>query len=325
MADEYAVAPAGEQGEQTEQPADVETLNQSHVSVASVESQAVTELSKEVKQLGENVQTLSRTVTDTRKDYVPMKVGNVIVCHSVVPIGQYLFLLSFLQDFQDFCTDVLGKLAELKATCEKAIEARRILEAMSGTEAAVTEPTEPSHESPPPAESPVNSVEYKLDAYLPINSYTPDVKWLLEQAIVQDHIKNKVMKELYSGFPKAKASPEDVVYAFVDAVFSERFQSHCGLPGSAKSNYQFGRMPFPDTVYDLFERKIMTLGRPQASGLRSHKDIFKDKFYTEHTQKVLTGKWVMAAQSVEETAIRLYWERLTFYENGHQVCCFSLW
>ncbi len=290
----------------------------------------LSELGSQVKQLGSNVEALSQTVKDTRKEYVPLQVrcDSRCACCFTMTLNSIFSSLN-LQEFNKFCEDVLQKLGQLKATCEEAIEAKKALDALAAAQAAQpaaaqpataqAEAVDPSLDDSPVPEREVNAAELKLGAYFPINSYTKDVKWLLEQPIVQEYLEHKVMAELYKGYPKVKASPEDTVYAFMDEVFTERFQCHCGMPNSNVSNYQFGRFPFPSLVFDIFQRRIMKLGRPTAEGARSHADIIKDKCYTDHRMKITTGSYVKSAESLEEMAFRLYWERIQFYENGHQV------
>ncbi len=166
----------------------------------------------------------------------------------------------------------------------------------------------------------INSVENELATYFPINVFTKDLLWLLEQSIVQEFLRLQVMRDLYGGTnpPRSKAPPTEAIYVFLDYVFSARFQSHIGNPMSRRAKYDFGRMACPKIVYRILIDKVMSLAAPIAEGLRNPGEIIKDKCSGIHTKQVIGGKHIQSCESVEEVAYNLYWERYDFF-CLHQV------
>ncbi len=228
-----------------------------------------------------------------------------------------------LQDFGAFCKDLIERFEKFEEHVRYQMELRQaagISSGDSGTPATVMQ-SQPSSDAPAKDENRAvyNSVENELMAYFPINVFTEDMMWLLEQPIVQDFLRKQVMVDLYDGNPKGKAPPQDAIYGFIDNLFSQRFQSHIGNPVARRARYDFGRMPCPKIAYKILHDKIMPLARPIADGLRQPGQVIKDKCCTLHTKQVLGSSTILGCESVEEVAYYLYWERYDFYCQ-HQVC-----
>ncbi len=233
-------------------------------------------------------------------------------------------LSSFFQNLNDRMSDLVEQMVavrdlvqglkdfrEGRSTIEELSQASARLDRARGRDTASTISDEP--------ERSYNSTENKLLKLLPINRYTRAIDWLLQQKVVRDFIRYETMSRIYKGFITFKPEMDDVLTTYFDMVVSVRLQAHMGKAVSGRSPlFHFGRFPLPQPLLKIAMEDLNKLSRIRAPGMRDEADFFKSKCITAKRTHINSNKYLVDAESKEEVALRLWWERLDFYRK-HKV------
>ncbi len=173
-----------------------------------------------------------------------------------------------------------------------------------------------------PSEEPTpeyNEAENMLMKYFPVNEYTKAMHWLLKHDVVRTFLEYRTMRAVYKGFVPSKPDMEIVLAKFLDLTVSLRLQAHLGKPVTDTSPLlHFGRFPMPQPLYKIATEDLKGLSKKRAEGMKDEADILKDKCLTAKRTCINANTYACDAESIEETALRLYWERMDFFQK-HKV------
>ncbi len=179
--------------------------------------------------------------------------------------------------------------------------------------------TEPSQASGGgPDDPPVSYNESRVLALFPINKYTKAINWLLKQESVRELIKNQMMYKIYAEPRLFKPDSEFVVKKYLDFLLSSRVQTHMGKATGGGRNLDFSRCPLPMPVLNIADEKLGRLSKNRPPGARDNAEFLKSRCNDARTLKVHNSEWILESSCQEEMAIRIFFERIDFYEN-HMV------
>ncbi len=212
----------------------------------------------------------------------------------------------FIHDFVNFRQGKIG-VDEMRLSVAKR-DARAQSQALSVISGSSHEP-DPSY----------NEYETRLKKLFPINVYSRTMNWLLQQKPVQTFLQYEIMRRAYSGYPTTKPDLEHVMSKYFDYMLSNRLQSHLGKAVEGTSPlFHFGRFPLPKVILDIAKKELKGLSKQPAPGMKTEIDYFKDWTTTAKRNFLNNNQWVLDADSLEQMAQRLMWERMDFFTK-HKV------
>ncbi len=171
----------------------------------------------------------------------------------------------------------------------------------------------------PSSEPPeVSYQEEQVLKHFPINKYTKPMHWLLKQKPIRQLIYIKVLKEVYEDNTQFKPDSEFVMKRFLKVLLSDRLQGHFGKATGGGRNLDFSRCPLPMPILAIANEKLGPLHKLKIPGSKDNAEILKERCNDARRVKVLKSDYILGSTSQEEMAIRIFLERIDFYDN-HQV------
>ncbi len=173
---------------------------------------------------------------------------------------------------------------------------------------------------------PVKACEAELMSLFPINVYTKAMHWLLSRRVVRRFLYYETLKQVYTGFTTTKPDMENCVGAYLEYTLSTRLQAHLGKAltkgATSSSLFHFGRFPLPEPILSIATEEIMKMAKKRAEGSKDEADFMKERCTTIKRTFINNGEWPTKAPSQEVMALRLFWERMSFFQK-HKVTRFA--
>ncbi len=164
-----------------------------------------------------------------------------------------------------------------------------------------------------------NDTETLVQRYFPINTYTPEMDWFIQQKPVRTFLYYETMRVAYRTHPPFKPDAEFVMGKFMDALMSKRLQTHFSkATGTKKKNQDYGRVPLPAVVVDIANVELLNLGKQRIPGSKETAEFLKDRCNSARRIHVINSSTVLESKCIEEMAHKLFTERIDFV-NKHEV------
>ncbi len=245
-----------------------------------------------------------------------------VPCGKVIyrPFQEFNSQMKEMLDGLNTIKDLLMAMVEVKEGGGRDIERLKKLLNQTGNQNLTLRQTSQTASGQPEDHPKMSPYEERVISFLPINKYTQAMNWMLKQQPIRDIIYIQVLKKAYEDYTQFKPDNEYIVKKYLNILLSDRLMGHFGKATGGGRNLDFSRCPMPMPILTIADEKLARLHKVRPPGAKDNAELMKQRCNDVRTARLLRSDYISGASCQEEMAIRIFLERIDFYEN-HQVTC----